>query len=36
MNNNSLFMLNFKEPEETVEFYDRLRNITNNNNNNNN
>ncbi|MDR2910194.1 MAG: hypothetical protein LBV47_02355 [Bacteroidales bacterium] len=29
MNDNSLFILNFKEPEETVEFYDRLRNITN-------
>ena len=29
MNDNSLFILNFKEPEQTVEFYDRLKNVLN-------
>ena len=31
MNDNSLFLLNFKEPEKTVEFYDELKNIINSN-----
>ena len=30
MNDNSLFLLNFKEPEKTVKFYDELKNIAQN------
>ena len=29
MNDNSLFLLNFKEPEKTMEFYNRLKNELN-------
>ena len=31
MNDNRLILLNFKEPDKTVEFYDRLKNIINSN-----
>jgi len=29
MNDNSLFIFNFKEPDKTVEFYDKLKNTVN-------
>ena len=31
MNDNSLFILNFKEPDKTVEFYEQLKNVINSN-----